>query len=132
LASRWAFQPCVGWFGLASVRVWLPYASGVRGGEAVTWHEQQTNSQAGCVHDGAHSLLSEVLWSWCMRGCVCSWSLALTQPSCQQVAGGKVRRKNSGGEPPMVRLLPHLAGLPHPLSSPTPPLTRTPHPCAAL
>jgi len=29
-------------------------------------------------------------------------------------AGGReVKRKDSGGEPPMVRLLTHLAGLPH-------------------
>ena len=118
----------VGWFGLASVRVWLLYASGVRGGEAVTWHVQM-NSQVGCVHDGVHGLLSEVLWSWCMRGCVCSWSLALTQPSCQQVAGGKVRRKNwrrtIGSLPPST---PGRSPLEFPYATPNqnPPSLRSP------
>ncbi len=38
------FDPRVGSFGLALARVWPPYASGVRDGEAVTWHVHQTNS----------------------------------------------------------------------------------------
>ena len=62
LALRWAFVPCVGAFGLALVRIWPPYGTGVRG-------EPDELPRLG-VCGGVHGLVGKALRLLCMWVCV--------------------------------------------------------------
>jgi len=56
--------PRVGSFGLKLARIWLPYARGVRGGEAAMWHAHtRRNSTARCIRGGVHGVVDNTLGS---------------------------------------------------------------------